>query len=348
MTRLMGKLATIHPDPPGTGLQNQVDEELTVLRAILLYLSKAQWARRLVTSWGFARRAASRFVSGDTIDDAMRVIRSFNEEGMFVTVDRLGENVSNPAEARQATDVYVDILDRLQREGLQANISVKLTALGLHLEEVVCLDNVRRIAARAAEYEIMIRIDMEDSSTVDATLAIHRTLYEEGLTNIGIVIQSYLYRSPADIDMLMTFDTPIRLCKGAYNEPAEVAYPKKADVDAAYDRLTEKLIDACKAKGSTECDSQGRVPPIPGIATHDVNRINHAKAYAASVELPRRALEFQMLYGIRSDLQRELAREGYPVRIYVPFGTEWYPYYVRRLAERPANVWFFVSNFFKR
>lgn len=319
-----------------------------MLRAILLYLSKATWARRLVTGWSFARRAAARFVSGDTLEEAIAVIRSLNEEGIFVTLDRLGENVTNPAEATQSTEYYLDILDQLRDEKLQANVSVKLTALGLHLEEDVCLGNVRRIAARAKEYGIMIRIDMEDSPTVDATLAIHRTLYDEGLTNIGLVIQSYLYRSPADIDTLMELGTPIRLCKGAYNEPADVAYPKKADVDTAYDHLTEKLMDACKTKGSPECDALGRVPPIPGIATHDIQRINHARAYAEQIQLPKRAIEFQMLYGIRSDLQRELVREGYPVRIYVPFGTEWYPYYVRRLAERPANVWFFVSNFFKR
>ena len=319
-----------------------------MLRAILLYLSKAEWARRLITGWGFARRAAARFVSGDTLDEALAVIRSFNKDGIFVTLDRLGENVSNPYEASESTDFYIHILDRLQEEQLHANVSVKLTALGLRLEEDVCLENVRRIAERAAQYGIMIRIDMEDSPTIDATLDIHRTLYEQGLTNIGLVIQSYLYRSDADIETLMTTDTPVRLCKGAYNEPAEVAYPRKADVDAAYDRLTEMLIDACLAKGAKPCDAQGRVPPIPGIATHDEKRIQHAIDYAKKVGLPKAALEFQMLYGIRSELQHQLAKQGYPVRIYVPFGTEWYPYYVRRLAERPANVWFFISNFFKR
>lgn len=344
VTRSTSILATMMPESDTAAKH----KELPVLRAILLYLSRAEWARRLVTGWGFARKAASRFVSGDTLDEALDVIRSFNKEGIFVTLDRLGENVNNPLEASEATDIYINVLDRLHEEELHANVSVKLTALGLRLEDDVCLDNVRRIAARAAQYGIMIRIDMEDSPTVDATLDIQRTLYKEGLSNIGMVIQSYLYRSSADVDALMETGTPVRLCKGAYNEPADVAYPRKADVDAAYDRLTEKLIDACKATGSRECDASGRVPPIPGIATHDEKRIDHAIAYGEMMGLPKRALEFQMLYGIRSDLQRRLAQRGYPVRIYVPFGTEWYPYYVRRLAERPANVWFFISNFFKR
>jgi proline dehydrogenase len=230
---------------------------------------------------------------------------------------------------------------------VKSNCSLKLSQLGLALDYDLCLGNMRCIARRAAEFGTVVRIDMEDSETVDRTLQIYNTLREEGLTNIGVVIQSYLYRSEEDVEALLTNGTRIRLCKGAYNEPPEVAYPRKADVDANYDRLTAMIIEAAKKHGAEAASPDGKVPPIPGIATHDPERIEFARKHADRVDLPKGALEFQMLHGIGSDLQLELVKEGYPVRIYVPYGTEWYPYFMRRLAERPANLWFFIRSYLR-
>jgi proline dehydrogenase len=188
---------------------------------------------------------------------------------------------------------------------------------------------------------------MEDTSTVDWTLEIWRALQRERLTNVGLVFQSYLYRTEQDIRAVLSEGCRIRLCKGAYKEPADLAYPKKSDVDASYDRLACVMMDAARGAGSVPVAADGRIPPVTALATHDEARIAAARAYAQQVGLPMQALEFQMLNGIRGDLQRKLAEQGYPVRVYVPYGTEWYPYFMRRLAERPANVWFFVSNFFR-
>jgi proline dehydrogenase len=207
---------------------------------------------------------------------------------------------------------------------------------------------MRRILRQAAACGVFVRIDMEDSAAADRTLRLYRTLQAEGLHNTGVVIQSYLYRSQEDVRSLLAQGTRIRLCKGAYKEPPEVAFPKKADVDGNYDRLAAMMIDAALAAGSQPASDDGRVPPICAVATHDIRRIRSAQKHAAEAGLPKRALEFQMLHGIRTDLQASLAAEGYPVRVYVPYGTEWYPYFVRRLAERPANLWFFLSNFFRR
>ncbi len=189
---------------------------------------------------------------------------------------------------------------------------------------------------------------MEDTSTVDRTIELWRTLQKEGLLNVGLVFQSYLYRTEKDMGAVLAEGCRIRLCKGAYKEPADLAYPRKTDVDASYDRLVRLMIDAAGASGAEAVSADGRVPPVTAVATHDEKRISAARAYAEHIGFPKQALEFQMLHGIRSDLQRELAAAGYPVRVYVPYGTEWYPYFMRRLAERPANVWFFVSNFFRR
>jgi proline dehydrogenase len=315
-----------------------------LLRAILLYLSKATWALRLVTSWRFARRAASRFIAGDMLEEAMEVIRSLNARGMFVTLDHLGENVNTSEKALNATEDYLDSLTRIHEAGVESNISVKLTQLGLNIDLDLCLSNLRRIASRAAEYDIMVRVDIEDFSTVDRTWLTYRTLREEGVSNVGLAVQSYLYRSEEDTNTLALEGARIRLCKGAYSEPPDVAYPRKADVDANYDRITKILIDASLTHAET---STGKIPPVAAIATHDPARIDFARNYAEKVSLPKAALEFQMLLGIRSDLQQELVNAGYPVRIYVPYGTDWYPYFVRRLAERPANLWFFLSNLFR-
>lgn len=315
-----------------------------MLRAILLYLSQAVWARRLVTGWAFARKSASRFVAGETLDLALEAASTLNRRGMNTTLDHLGEHVDSASAAAAATDDYLEIIDRICASGVRSNASLKLTQLGLALDEGLCLANLRRIVDKASGCGIFIRIDMEDSASVDRTLSIYRALAAEGMANLGVVIQAYLYRSDADVASLADSGTPVRLCKGAYKEPPSVAYPKKADVNAAYDRLASRLIDGAIAHGSRRSSDDGRIPAMVAIASHDPRRIENARTYAESVGLPRQALEFQMLYGIRSDLQKMLTEAGYPVRIYVPYGTEWYPYTVRRLAERPANLWFFLSN----
>ena len=319
-----------------------------MLRAWLIYLSKAQWAQRMMSNWSIAWRVASRFVAGSKLEDAIRVTRELNEKGIFVTLDHLGESTTNLDEAEQATQDILTMLDALHENDTKANASIKLTQIGLALDKARCEENLRRILSRAREYNIMVRIDMEDSPWVDATLELYDKMRAEGLENVGVVIQSYLYRSEGDVRQLMTKDARVRLVKGAYKEPPEIAYPQKQDVDAAFDRLARMLIDGAKAAGAPKASEDGKWPPIPAIGSHDEDRIAYAKGYAASVGLPKEALEFQMLYGIRRDLQRELAAEGYPVRVYVPYGTEWYPYFMRRLAERPANLWFFISNFFRK
>ncbi|TFH34733.1 MAG: proline dehydrogenase [Anaerolineales bacterium] len=290
---------------------------------------------------------ASRFIAGDTLQEALVTVQRLNQKGIFTTLDHLGEHVYSADEARHATETYLDILETLHAAGVKSNCSLKLSQLGLQLDPGLCLSNMRAIAARGAEYGTLVRIDMEDSTTVDATLTIYQTLLSEGLTNIGLVIQAYLYRSEADVEQLLSNGTRIRLCKGAYKEPGNVAFPKKSDVDANYDRLTGMMIDAAIARGSEASSADGRIPAITAVATHDESRIDFACDYAQHKGLTKEALEFQMLNGIRSDLQDKLAQAGYPMRVYVPYGTEWYPYFMRRLAERPANLWFFLSALFR-
>jgi proline dehydrogenase len=319
-----------------------------LLRALFLYFSKASWARRIVAGWGIARRAASRFVAGDTLDDAIAAVRTLNQQGLLATLDHLGENVNGAGEALRASDDYLALLTRLSEEGVRANASLKLTQLGLQIDRGLCLSNMQCVARQAAAQGTFVRIDMEDSSSVDRTLEIQAVLQTEGFTQIGLVIQSYLYRSPQDLAILLDAGVCIRLVKGAYNEPADIAFPRKSDVDAAFDRLAAMLIDAAKVSGARPGSSDGKIPPMAAIATHDEARIEFAKSYAQKVGLPQAALEFQMLYGIRSELQIQLSKEGYPIRVYVPYGTEWYPYFMRRLAERPANLWFFLTNLLRR
>lgn len=318
-----------------------------MLRASLLYMSNANWIRNIVTRWRVARKMASRFVAGDTFEDALKAIFSLNEKGLYTTLDNLGENVTSSEEALKATDTYIEIFQRLHKAGVKSSCSVKLSQLGLELDFNLCLSNMRSIATRAAEYGTLVRIDMEDSGTVDRTIQIYHTLRTEGITNVGLALQSYLRRSEEDALSLLEVGTRIRLCKGAYNEPPEVAFPQKRDVDASFDRITAYMIDGANSHGSEPASVDGKVPPIAAIGTHDSKRIDFAREYAKSVGLPKEALEFQMLYGIRSDLQEALQADGYPVRVYVPFGTEWYPYFMRRLAERPANLWFFLTALFR-
>ncbi len=319
-----------------------------MLRSLLIYLSKAEWARRLVTRWKIAWMVASRFVAGETPQEAIQAIIDLNARGICATLDHLGENVTNADEARQATEEILHILDEINRAEVQSGISIKLSQIGLLIDEKVCEESLRRIVERAKTYENFVRVDMEDSPVTQVTLDLFQKMSSEGYAEtVGIVIQSYLFRSEEDIRQLMAEGARVRLCKGAYKEPADIAFPAKADVDTNFDLLTKMLIDGAMERDLPRLSACGRFPPIPAIASHDEARIDYAKAYATEVEFPKDALEFQMLYGIRRDLQEQLTAEGYPVRVYVPYGTEWYPYFVRRLAERPANLWFFISNFFK-
>lgn len=320
-----------------------------MLRDFLIYLSKAAWAQNLVTGWGFAWKAASRFVAGSTIEDAIRAVKTLNEKGINATLDQLGEHTSTPEEANRAADGILAVLDSIQQAGGRSNVSIKLTQIGMGLDDEVCRANLTRILERAKQHGNFIRIDIEDSPWVDKTIQLYEEQLALGFTpkTVGMAAQSYLYRAENDVRALLEKGTTFRLVKGAYKEPPEVAYPRKADVDANFDTLVSILVDASLAQ-KTEISADGRIPAIPAIATHDEKRIAFAKAYADKVGLPKTGMEFQMLYGIRRDLQEELAKEGYPTRVYVPFGTHWYPYFMRRLAERPANIWFFVSNFFKK
>jgi len=319
-----------------------------MLRSFLIYLSKADWAQKLMTRWKFAWRAASRFVAGEKIEDAIRVLRELNARGINATLDHLGEHTSTPDEAKQATQDILEVIQQISCCDVRSNVSIKLTQIGLALDERLCAENLERILEAARQNRNYVRIDMEDTPYTDKTIRLYRQMRQKGYQNVGMVVQSYLYRTEADTRALLAEDTRFRLVKGAYKEPTELAYPKKADVDANFDLLTKITIDAALAAGSPTISADGRIPPIPALGTHDAKRIQFAKKYAGKVGLPKNALEIQMLYGIRRDLQEQCAQEGYPLRIYVPYGTHWYPYFMRRLAERPANVWFFISNFFRK
>jgi len=319
-----------------------------MLRSFLIYLSKAGWAQKFVTRWGFAWRMASRFVAGEQVDDAVRVVKELNAKGINATLDQLGEHTSTAAEADQAADKIVRVLDRIQDSGICSNVSIKLTQIGMGLDDVVCRDNLSRILAAAKAHGNFVRVDMEDSPYTEKTLTFlgeMRTL-GYGPETVGTVLQSYLYRSVGDLQQLLQEGTRVRLVKGAYNEPPQVAFPKKSNVDANYDHMASILLDAALLQPSGAA-ADGCIPPLVALGTHDLKRIQFGKAYAAKCGLPKNSLEIQMLYGIRRDLQDLLAREGYPIRVYVPFGTHWYPYFMRRLAERPANIWFFISNLFR-
>jgi proline dehydrogenase len=318
------------------------------LRTFIISLSKAGWAQRMVTSWGFAWRFASRFVAGQGLEQAIAVIRELNERGIAVTLDHLGENTSRPEEAATSASEVIHALEAIDASGVRANVSLKLTQLGLVLDENLCRENLRSILLRAHEFGTFIRIDMEDSAFTDRTLQMYDWAREQGFTNIGVVIQAYLYRSEQDTCHITESQGRVRLCKGAYDEPPAVAFPRKADVDANYDKLATQLLESALKFGAPQVSTDGRTPPIPAFATHDEVRVAFVQAEARRLGLSKEAIEFQMLYGIRRDLQDRLAGQGYPVRVYVPYGAHWYPYFMRRLAERPANLWFFLSNFFRK
>ncbi|MFN2263684.1 MAG: proline dehydrogenase family protein [Anaerolineales bacterium] len=319
-----------------------------MLRSILIYLSKADWARQLVTRWSFARKVASRFIAGELLDDAIKVIKTLNANQINATLDHLGEHTTNPEKAVQATNDIITILERIDREGVRSGVSIKLTQIGLAVDESLCASNLEKILDKAAELSIFVRIDMEDSKWVDTSLDLFKkSMGKYSNATIGIVIQAYLYRSDEDVSDLLKLGAKVRLCKGAYKEPESIAFPRKSDVDANFDHLVNKLLEGSLANGTPILSDDGRIPPIPAIGSHDESRVNYAKIVQEELGLPKQAIEFQMLHGIRRDLQETLAQEGYPVRVYVPYGSEWYPYFVRRLAERPANLWFFISNFFR-
>jgi len=321
-----------------------------MLRSFLIYLSKAAWAQKLVTNWSFAWRAASRFVAGERAEDAIRVVRELNAKGINATLDHLGEHTSTIEEANKSADDILDILNEIDKAGVKANISIKLTQIGMGLDEEICRQNLLRILEQVKKHDNFVRIDMEDTPYTDITLSLYNSLMERGFStnDVGLVIQSYLYRSEADTRKLLEDGVRIRLVKGAYKEPPEKAFPKKTDVDGNFDLLAKIMIDEALKIENNAVSDDGRTPPVPAIGSHDDKRIEFAKKHAEKVDLPKNAIEFQMLYGIRRDLQEQLVKAGYPVRVYVPFGTHWYPYFMRRLAERPANIWFFVSNFFRK
>jgi proline dehydrogenase len=299
-----------------------------MLRGTLLYLANRSSIRHFVTHNRLARRSARRFVAGETLEEALQTTRILNQQGFSVSLDHLGENVNAAAEACSAANDYIQILDAIKQASLDANISIKLTALGLDIEAALCEENVRHVLDRAKSYHIFVRIDMEGSAYTARTLDLVARLHQD-YAEVGTVIQSYLYRSAGDIEKLIASQTRVRLVKGAYKEPAEIAYPRKADVDRTYEHLMRLLL----AHGA-----------YPAIATHDPRMIQEAKRFATANAITRERFEFQMLYGIRRDLQKQLHDEGYNLRIYVPYGTQWYPYLTRRMAERPANLLFVMSN----
>jgi proline dehydrogenase len=319
-----------------------------MFRSFFVTMSRAAWAQRLITRWGFAWRTASRFVAGETSVEAIQAVQALNQPGIQASLDHLGENTMSPQAAVQATAEILLALDKIQEAGVRSNVSIKLTQIGLALDHDLCQQNLLTILERARQYQNFVRIDMEDSPFIEDTLSLYGLMRLKGFENLGVVIQAYLYRSEADIRRILEAGGRVRLCKGAYQEPASVAFPQKSDVDDNYKRLSTQLMEGAIAAQAPVVSPDGRTPPIPAIASHDEACIRHAKSEIERLGLTKAAVEFQMLYGIRRDLQVQLAKAGYAVRVYVPYGSHWYPYFMRRLAERPANVWFFISNFFRK
>ena len=298
------------------------------LRKAILAAADSRRVQALVRRHGM-RLGAARFVAGETLDDAARALRRLNGDGLWANTTLLGESVHDRAATEEVVRQYVATIDRIGDDGLNANVALKLTHLGLEIDEELAFENVRTLVEHARTRGQLLRIDMEQSSVVDATLRIYRRLREAGLDNVGTVLQAYLYRTPADLESLLPLVPNLRLVKGAYLEPPDVAYPRKADVDAAYARLAETMLSGT-----------GHV----ALATHDEALIDRAIRFADEHGIPRERFELQMLYGVRPQLQLDLARRGYKVLVATPFGPEWYPYLMRRLGERPANLLFFVKN----
>jgi proline dehydrogenase len=308
-----------------------------VLRALFISLSESHWLRNVAERSPIGQKFSSRFVAGTQVEDVLRSTRTVNQAGLSVSIDNLGENVTNADEARASAQLYHQLLDDIAAQNLNANISLKLTHMGLDVDEKLARDQVTGLVAKAAAMNPrnFVRVDMEGSPytqrTLDFVHELHRIPGNQGC--VGAVIQSYMRRSEGDVEKLLSEGIRIRLCKGAYKEPAEIAFQPKSEVDANYVKLMKILM---KSK------------VYHGLATHDENIINQAKAFATKERISRDAFEFQMLYGIRRDLQQGLAQDGWHMRVYIPFGTEWYPYLMRRLAERPANALFIAKNLLRR
>jgi proline dehydrogenase len=302
-----------------------------MLKEGMLYLARQDAIRQFAQHNTVARRVSRRFVAGETLDEAIAVTHNLNSKRIAVSLDHLGENTVDAREAQAAADEYIAVIERIHHEGVEANISVKLTALGMDISDELARKQLIAVLAAAQRYGGFVRVDMESSAytqrTVDMVIDLHATF-----ENVGTVIQSSLHRSPNDVERLIKAGVRVRLVKGAYLEPPTIAYPRKADVDAAYLALVEPLL------------KQGS---YPAVATHDERIVNAVIAYTQSANIPCARFEFQMLYGIRRDLQDQLAEAGYNVRVYVPYGSQWYPYLTRRMAERPANLMFVVSNVFR-
>ena len=301
---------------------------MSALRSVILAAADSPRLRRFVQKYGF-RLGAARFVAGETLDEAVPVLRRLDESGLLTNTTLLGEGVRDEAETRTVVAAYREALDRIRTEGLRTNVALKLTALGLSIDEELAQRNVAEVAAHAAARNNSIRIDMEESGYVDATLRIYRALRDSGHDNVGAVLQSYLYRSENDLAELLPLAPNLRLVKGAYLEPEEIAYPQKSDVDAAYVRLLEASL---AGEGFT------------AVATHDETLIEHAIAFAREQGIPRERFQFQMLYGVRPRLQLDLVARGFDVLVATPYGPQWYRYLMRRLAERPANLLFLLRN----
>jgi proline dehydrogenase len=304
-----------------------------MIRNALLYLSNQPRVFKFVKTNRLARGFASRFVAGESLESAVPAVRELNKRGITASLDLLGESVHNEQEARAAGAEYLKILDRIAREKLDANVSVKLTAMGLDVSEELCVSIMHDVLERARKYNSFVRLDMEASNYTQKTLELFENrLYPEFRGTVGVVLQSYLYRTQGDVEHMNALGARVRICKGAYKEPATVAFPEKRDVDANYVKCMHELT------------MNGH---YPGIATHDETIIEATKAFARENKINSDHFEFQMLYGVRRDLQEKIVREGWRMRCYVPFGTQWYPYLMRRLAERPANVAFMTGNIVK-
>lgn len=302
-------------------------------KALFHSLAQVGFLQRMASRYGMAPEGfARRFIAGESIDEAVVAVRGSAARGLLLTMDYLGESVTTSEKADAATRDYLRILDIIVQSGIERNVSLKPTQLGLDVDRATCVDNLRRILEPATEHKFFVRIDMENSPYADVTLQIFETLWGQGYRNIGVVLQSYLMRSEADVRRVNALGARVRLVKGAYKEPKPVAYQKKSEVDDAFVRLMQLLLD----EGTS-----------PAIATHDPDMIDATKAYAAKKGCDKDCFEFQMLYGIRRDLQTSLHAEGYPVRVYVPFGKQWFPYFMRRLGERPANVTFLLKSLFR-
>jgi proline dehydrogenase len=302
-------------------------------RSALIYLSRQEGLKDFAARFKLFKRLTTRFVAGETIDEAVAAIRELNGEGCSASFDHLNESVANPAEAEGEVREYLEILERIDQTKINSNVSIKLTQFGLELDPELAYKNARAIVADAARRGNFVRVDMESSSVTQVTIDIFKRLRAEfGLNDVGIVLQSYLRRTYDDAQELVKIPARIRICKGAYNEPPEVAFPDKKDTDDNYVRVMQLLL----ASGTYH-----------GIATHDPKMIEATIDFVQREGISKESFEFQMLYGVRRDLQRQLAKDGYNLRVYVPYGKHWYPYFMRRLAERPANIWFVMKNLLK-